>query len=75
MPVHRVSPIGQVEHDHAQMEEYRRRHAEEISLGQPDSLNRMGFGQDPTIHEVMTRRRSKAMMLISTPSGLRWVTR
>ena len=46
MPVHRVSPIGQVEHDHAQMEEYRRRHAEEISLGQPDSLNRMGFGQD-----------------------------
>jgi hypothetical protein len=57
------------------MEEYRRRNAEEVSIDQPDSLNRMGFGQDPTIHEVMTRRKEKAMTLISTPSGLRWVTR
>jgi|JTFP01.1.fsa_nt_gb hypothetical protein len=74
-PVSRVSPIGQVEHDHVQMEEYRRRHAEEISIDQPDSRNRMTLDQDPTIHEVMTRRENKAMRLISTPSGLRRVTR
>jgi hypothetical protein len=57
------------------MEEYRHRHAEEISIDQPDSLNRMCFGQDPTIHEAMTRRKNKTMTLISIPSGLRWVTR
>jgi hypothetical protein len=33
------------------MEEYRRRHADEISIDQPDSLNRTGFGQDSSMVE------------------------